>query len=124
MIFLGLVGSGAIGALVDVYHVYKYSLIGTMVGGCVSMILFTVLLAKDRCVMDACLPALHISVNVTIYGALNLHRFWSLLVLASLLGFTLMPVLPLGLELSCEISYPIGEAVPSGYLMTGGQVRR
>jgi FLVCR family MFS transporter 7 len=36
------------------------------------------------------------------------------------IGLFLLPVLPLSFELACECSFPVGEAVAAGMLMTGG----
>jgi hypothetical protein len=38
------------------------------------------------------------------------------------IGLFLLPVLPLSFELACECSFPVGEAVAAGMLMTGGQI--
>jgi len=37
-------------------------------------------------------------------------------------GFTLTPILPLCYELVCEIVFPIKEAIPSGLLLSMGQI--
>ena len=37
-------------------------------------------------------------------------------------GLFLLPVLPLSFELACECSFPVGEAMAAGMLMTGGQI--
>jgi hypothetical protein len=50
-------------------------------------------------------------------------RFWQLAVSAALLGFSMTPVLPISLELACEITFPVGESTSSGLLMANGQVR-
>ena len=31
-------------------------------------------------------------------------------------------VLPVSLELGCEMVYPVGEATPTGFLLVGGQI--
>jgi hypothetical protein len=33
-----------------------------------------------------------------------------------------MPIIPLALELGCELTFPVGEAMSSGILMTSGQL--
>jgi len=37
-------------------------------------------------------------------------------------GLFLIPILPLSFDLACECSFPVGEAVAAGMLMTGGQI--
>ena len=37
-------------------------------------------------------------------------------------GATMTPVMPLSFELSAECTYPMAEAVPTGLLMSGGQL--
>jgi hypothetical protein len=45
-----------------------------------------------------------------------------ILLFMSLVGFFFIPYIPLTFELTCEISFPIGEAISTGLLMTGGQL--
>lgn len=39
----------------------------------------------------------------------------------SLIGLNMLPIIPLSFDLGCELSFPIGEAITVGTLMTGGQ---
>jgi FLVCR family MFS transporter 7 len=48
--------------------------------------------------------------------------FTYLCILMSLLGFFMVPVMPLSFELACELSFPVGEAIAAGMLVTGGQL--
>jgi len=41
---------------------------------------------------------------------------------AAVLGITITPVIPISLELGVEVTYPVGEAMPTGLLMTAGQI--
>lgn len=34
----------------------------------------------------------------------------------------MVPVMPLSFELACELSFPVGEAIAAGILVTGGQL--
>jgi len=34
----------------------------------------------------------------------------------------MVPVMPLSFELACELSFPVGEAIAAGMLVTGGQL--
>lgn len=42
--------------------------------------------------------------------------------ITAFVGFFLTPVLPLGLEFACEITFPVGEAVSGGALIGVSQV--
>ena len=46
--------------------------------------------------------------------------FTYICILMSLLGFFMVPVMPLSFELACELSFPVGEAIAAGMLVTGG----
>ncbi len=50
---------------------------------------------------------------------LKLQMLYVLLFM-SLIGFFFVPFIPLSFELACEISFPVGEAISTGMLMTGG----
>jgi len=50
------------------------------------------------------------------------NSFPQIAVAACIMGFVMTPVLPVSLELGCENSYPIGEATPSGLLISSGQL--
>ena len=54
--------------------------------------------------------------------ALDTRKLWVILVTISLLGFFLIPQVPIFLELGCELAFPIGEASSSGFLLAGGQL--
>lgn len=38
-------------------------------------------------------------------------------VLGFLIGLILIPIIPIGFEFACEITFPIGEAMSGGFLM-------
>jgi len=99
-VLLGLIGAGVVGAIVDKTRVYgatyKITLLAcTFLGSC-ALLMFTLLLKPGK--------------------------FELIAVAVSLVGFTMTPVLPISLELGCEVCYPIGEATPTGFLMTSGQI--
>eukprot|EP01102_Stenamoeba_stenopodia_P022343 TRINITY_DN9270_c0_g1_i1.p1 TRINITY_DN9270_c0_g1~~TRINITY_DN9270_c0_g1_i1.p1 ORF type:complete len:481 (-),score=85.98 TRINITY_DN9270_c0_g1_i1:115-1557(-) len=96
LIILGLVGAGLGGAIVDKTHAYKLTILASLAIGAGAMVAFSLLLKPDREVL--------------------------LGILSSILGFAMTATLPLCLELSSEIAYPIPEATPSGLLMTSGQI--
>jgi len=96
VIFLGLVGSGITGVIVDKTRWYKYMLLLSLLCGTASIIWVNYELKEN-----------------------NL----SLLITAcAFAGFTLTPILPLSFELVCEIVFPIKEAIPSGLLLAMGQI--
>lgn len=72
-----------------------------------------------------------VSVVVVGISALGTFLFAFLLTLRSriitsacvfLIGYGMMPILALMMELACEVTYPVGEAMTSGLLIVGGQV--
>jgi len=50
------------------------------------------------------------------------YNFWWLTITAALYGAALLPVLPIGVALSCEVTYPISEATPIGFMVMGGMI--
>lgn len=64
---------------------------------------------------------LFISIGSTIAYTLlliviGLKMFWLVLTLCAVLGFFILPIASVGMEFTCEISYPTGEASVSGIL--------
>lgn len=96
LIIAGLVGAGIGGAIVDKTHAYKVTILASLAIGAGTMVAFSLLLDPGREIL--------------------------LGVLSGILGFAMTATLPLCLELSSEIAYPIPEATPSGLLMTSGQI--
>jgi hypothetical protein len=45
--------------------------------------------------------------------------YWILL---GALGFFVYPIIPAMIELGCEVVFPIGESLSTGFLLTGGQL--
>lgn len=43
-------------------------------------------------------------------------------IVCGLIGLTMVPILPIGFEFACEVTFPIGEAMSGGILMTSGQI--
>ena len=39
-----------------------------------------------------------------------------------LIGFSMIPIMAVGFELGVEVTYPIGESMSTGFLMSGGQL--
>ena len=96
VVIMGIIGSGLAGGFVDWKHKYKLTILLTFFFSVISLAILIAFLAPDN--------------------------FWILLIAVSLFGFTLTPIIPLSLELCCEITYPLKEGTPSGLLMTSGQV--
>jgi len=95
-IFLGIVGAGVAGLVVDKWKIYKWSLAVSLFFGTLSFALFTIFLMPNW--------------------------FVGLCIAVSLGGFFNTAVIPISLELACEVSYPIGEGTPTGILMAMGNV--
>lgn len=96
VVFAGLVGSGVAGAIVDKFRCYKAVLVVSFTLATLSTALFTLVLQEDQ--------------------------FWMVFIACTLIGLTMMPLLPISLELAVEITYPMREAMPSGLLMVQGQI--
>jgi len=96
VIVLGLVGSAVAGIVVDKTHWYKATIIVCLLGGTGAGVMMTLCLRPDNFILLA--------------------------VSGAFLGFSITPVIPIGLELATEISFPLGEATPTGILLCSGQI--
>lgn len=85
----GLVGSAIFGTIGNKTHKFKVLLDLIVVGSAVVMILFTVFL--------------------------YLPYDWIIVILVFLIGFWILPIIPVGFEYVCEITFPIGEAMTVGF---------
>jgi MFS family permease len=92
----GVVGSGIVSVIVDRYKNY-----GAVMRICFFMCLVATILLSILLKSDAML------LLCILFGAT---------------GFFGMPLLPVCLEASAELVYPVGEALPSGLLMLSGQI--
>ena len=95
-IFFGLVGSAVAGVFVTKTMKYKVTLMSILVSSAISFIIL--LLSLE-------------------WGTLGL-----VCGAVSLFGFCLMPILPIGFELGCELTFPVGEATINGIMNCSGQV--
>eukprot|EP00002_Diphylleia_rotans_P018704 TRINITY_DN3617_c0_g1_i1.p1 TRINITY_DN3617_c0_g1~~TRINITY_DN3617_c0_g1_i1.p1 ORF type:complete len:448 (+),score=102.51 TRINITY_DN3617_c0_g1_i1:47-1390(+) len=96
VVFIGLIGAGIAGAAVDKTKKYKLVLVICLGSSSLLALWWTLALKSDNLTMLA--------------------------LVGGLLGGLMTPIMPVSLELGCEIAYPIGEALPSGLLMTAGQI--
>lgn len=55
-------------------------------------------------------------------GAMFVQNIIVLAIVTTFLGFFMTPILPLGLEFACEITFPIGEAVTGGTMIGMSQL--
>merc|ERR1719285_877820 len=91
----GLVGVFIIGPLMDIYHRYLFF-------------------------MRVCISGLVLA-NVGMLVALEQgHNFTFVCASWILMGFSVIPCLPLSVEIAVEIGYPVHEDVPTGLLMGAG----
>ena len=51
-----------------------------------------------------------------------LEESWVTTLFAAIVGLTMVPFLPLSFEYACELTFPIGEAMSGGLLMSSGQI--
>lgn len=47
----------------------------------------------------------------------------ALCIISGFFGFFILPCLPVGVALAVEVTYPVPEATPVGFMVMGGQVR-
>jgi hypothetical protein len=52
----------------------------------------------------------------------DVGKSWPLYVILGSLGFFIAPCLTVGIELSCEIGYPVGEAYSNGMIQIFGNI--
>lgn len=52
----------------------------------------------------------------------KINSYGWLILTAALYGAALLPVLPVGVALAAEVTYPISEATPIGFMVMGGMV--
>lgn len=53
---------------------------------------------------------------------LSTKIFWLVLINIAVLGFTAAPILPIAYEYSCEITFPVGEAMAGGLIICLSQL--
>jgi hypothetical protein len=92
----GIIGSGVFGAYVEKTHLYKFSLIICMVAFLSSTVM----------------------TSFVIYSGYDVL----ICIAIGLMGFFTTPVIPISFELACELTFPVGEALSTGILMSGGQI--
>lgn len=71
--------------------------------------------------MILCLIGFLSSIFMNIF-VLYSYKFVYPAVACFIMGFAALPLLPLSFDLACELTFPIGEALTTGLLMTGGQI--
>lgn len=96
VVIIGVVSAGIIGKLMDKYRIYALVLML-----CYAFAWYW---------------------NLIWTSALWPYNFWWLTIIAGLYGASLLPVLPIGVALACEVTYPISEATPIGFMVMGGMI--
>lgn len=94
-IFGGLVGSGVFGGIVETKKNYKAML--TLIGVLTTLFPITML-----------------------FGFLS-GKVWIVALTAFCVGFATIPILPVGIDFVVELTYPVGEPISSGVIMSAGQ---
>lgn len=100
---LGIIASLVISALLDKYKKFKIFMISLAVLGLIFQALFTLLLELS----------LHHK---------SIHAFASAMVLYTLVTMILIPFYTIGMNYACEITYPVGESINGGIMMTMSQL--
>lgn len=57
---------------------------------------------------------------ISLFATLNTQSGILTGIVVFIYGFTVTPVIPLGLDFGCELVFPIGEALSTGILMSAG----
>ena len=61
------------------------------------------------------------TISVTLLVASLISQYFILTTLICfIVGFFMIPIMPVGFEFGVELTHPIGEALPTGYLMSSG----
>mmetsp|Transcript_12641 Transcript_12641/g.1131 ORF Transcript_12641/g.1131 Transcript_12641/m.1131 type:complete len:96 (+) Transcript_12641:863-1150(+) len=58
---------------------------------------------------------------ILLFSVLLTKIFWLSLICSGILGFFNITMIPLSVDFACEITFPMGEALTSGTLVTIGQ---
>ena len=90
----GLIGSILFGVFLDCTKKFKIALIMVNVGSLIVMTLFTFLI--------------------------KLEITYVTIIAAFFIGNIMLPIFPVALEFACELTFPIGEALSDGFLLTTG----
>ena len=90
----GIIFAGVTGYILDTTHLYKESLKVCFVGGCLSLLLWLSSIYHDN-------------------GAV-------LCIASAVMGAFVVPLIPIVIECTAEVTYPISEDISVGVLLTGG----
>ena len=107
--FLGMISSLIISKFVDKYKKFKLSMVVLCVSGTIFQILLSTLLEIFK-------PD---SVKINEYSKVE---FVIALILYSLVSLVVTPFYTIGMNYACEITYPVGESITGGLMMTASQI--
>ena len=107
--FLGMISSIYISKLVDKYKKFKLSMIVLCVSGTCFQILLTILL-------EICKPDKE---KENEYSKLE---FVIALIIYSLINIVVTPFYTIGMNYACEITYPVGESINGGLMISMSQI--
>ena len=107
--FLGMISSIIISKLVDKYKKFKLSLVILCVSGTIFQILLSLLL--EICKPDSSKE----DENSTI-------EFVIAIIIYSLVSIVITPFYTIGMNYACEITYPVGESINGGLMITMSQL--
>ena len=107
--FLGMISSVIISKLVDKYKKFKLSMVVLCVSGTIFQILLTILL--EICKPD---PSKE-KTNSTL-------EFVIALIIYSLVTIVNTPFYTIGMNYACEITYPVGESINGGLMISMSQI--
>ena len=107
--FLGMISSLIISKFVDKYKKFKLSMVVLCVSGTIFQILLSTLLEIFK-------PD---SVKINEYSKVE---FVIALIIYSLVSSVVTPFYTIGMNYACEITYPVGESINGGLMMSASQI--
>lgn len=117
VVIAGVFSAGIIGKLMDRFKAYTIILFICYAFTWYWNLLWSSLLRPDKLVFFLQQLKFH---YLPLFFLLNSY-IW-LLLTAALYGSALLPALPMGVALASEVTYPISEATPIGFMVMGGMV--
>lgn len=114
VVIAGVFSAGIIGKLMDRYKVYTITLFVCYAFTWYWNLLWSSLLSPDKLSF--------VFFKFFYFFLLTIISYIWLLITAALYGSALLPALPLGVALASEVTYPISEATPIGFMVMGGMV--
>ena len=106
----------------DIYS----SLFGALfiIGGCIGCGVFGTIVEKHQCYKKATIVSCFFStlLFVLLHSLLHYIYGWLICILCFVLGGFMFPIMVIAFDFGVELTYPIGESMSVGILMSSGQI--